>query len=128
MPWRIRGSDIINLTHSDTRSLSFPIHVKFEQDLDQVISMWTELALSHPKVLEKPAPSAFCWNSHYDYYIYVGLKAWTATDGYWGVYSDLLKSLQKRLLELGIELAIPQQDIRVHQSQSDDILAKQGEF
>ena len=120
------GSDIINLTHSDTRSLSLPINVKFEEDLDQVISMWIELASSHPKVLDKPAPSAFCYTSHYDYYISVGLKAWTATDGYWGVYSDLLKGLQKKLLELGIELAVPQQDIRVHGSQSDEIVAKQA--
>lgn len=84
-----------------------------------VISMWMELANSHPKVLKDPGPSAFCWNSHYDYYISVGFKAWTATDGYWGVYADLLKGVQKHLSELDIELAIPQQDIRVHPSSSE---------
>lgn len=118
------GGDIINLTHSDTRKLSFSIRVKFDEDLDKVIAMWMELSSSHPKVLKEPAPSAFCWNSHYDYYISVSLKALTATDGYWGVYSDLLKGLQKRLSELNIELAIPQQDIRVYSSESKEIAAK----
>ncbi|MGK7885015.1 MAG: mechanosensitive ion channel domain-containing protein [Crocosphaera sp.] len=122
------GSDIINLTHSDIRSLSLPIHIKFEEDIEMVISMWKDLASSHPKVLDTPAPSAFCYNSHYNYYISVGLKAWTATEGYWGVYSELLKALQQRILELDIELAIPQQDIRVHPSQLPEIATKQGVF
>ncbi|MGK7879094.1 MAG: hypothetical protein AB4060_03200, partial [Crocosphaera sp.] len=69
-----------------------------------------------------------CYNSHYDYYISVGLKAWTATEGYWGVYSELLKALQKRILELDIELAIPQQDIRVHPSELPEIATKEGAF
>ena len=72
-----------------------------------------DLASSHPQVLKEPAPSIFPWNATYDYHIWVGLKAWSKTDDYWGVYVDLLKSLQRRLKEENIELAAPVQEIKL---------------
>lgn len=107
------GGDIINYTHANIRKLYIPIHVKFTQDLDRVYEMWMNIAAAHPKVLDDPAPSWFPWNSHYDYYIYVGLSAWSKTDDYWEIYIDLLKELQKQIEELNIELTAPQQQIKL---------------
>lgn len=118
------GSDIINYTHTDLRKIMLPINIKFTQDLEEVRSMWIEIASSHPKVLDTPAPSWFPWNTYYDYYIPVGLVAWTKTDDYWGVYVDLLKLLQKRIGELDIELAAPQQEIKLYQDSADKIASQ----
>jgi len=115
------GGDITNYTHADIRKLSIPIHVKFTQDLDQVMSMWKDLAASHPAVLKDPGPSCFPWNAHYEYYVWVGLMAWTKTDGYWNVYLDLLLQLQKRLQELNIEMAVPSQEIALLPSSNGEI-------
>ncbi|NET53372.1 MAG: mechanosensitive ion channel, partial [Merismopedia sp. SIO2A8] len=110
------GGDIIIYTHSDTRKVMLSIYVKFDQDMDVIYEMWSELAASHPKVLADPGPGWFPWNSHYEYYISIGLSAWTKTSDFWGAYVDLLKMLQKRLDELGIELAAPVQEIKLNQS------------
>lgn len=107
------GADIINYTTSDIRKQMFSIYIKFDQNMDQVYDMWMEITSSHPKILKDPAPGWFPWNSHFDYYIPVSLSAWTKTDDYWEVYVDLLKTLQKRIGELGIQLTAPVQDIRV---------------
>ncbi|WP_133512779.1 mechanosensitive ion channel family protein [Candidatus Thiosymbion oneisti] len=107
------GSEITNYTHSDIRRLTFYIHIKFEQDMDQVYDMWMELASSHPKVLDDPAPGWAPGNPHYESYINVGLSAWSKTDEYWTVHVELLKMLQKRILESGIELTAPVQAIRL---------------
>jgi small conductance mechanosensitive channel len=109
----IWSGDIINYTHEEIRKYAIPISVKFEQDLEQVHEMWMEIAASHPKVLETPAPGWFPWSGQYDYQICVTLSAWTKTDDYWPVYIDLLKMLQKRIGELGIQLTAPVQDIRI---------------
>ena len=118
------GGDIINYTHAEIRKMGLAIHVKFQQDLDKVYDMWMEITAEHPKVLDDPAPSWFPWNGHYDYYIGVNLTAWSKTDDYWGVYIDLLKELQKRIGELNIELAAPQQEIKLDQHLPETI-AKQ---
>ncbi len=109
------GSDIINYTHAETRKLSLPIHIKFTEDIDRVSKMWQEITSAHPKVLDNPAPLVFPWNSHYDYYIWLNLIASSKTEDYWGVYLDLLKELQKRIPEFNIELAAPQQEIKLDQ-------------
>ncbi len=109
------GGDIINYTHAETRKLSLPIHIKFTEDIDRVSKMWQELAGAHSKVLDEPGPGFFAWNGHYDYYIWVNLTAWSKTEDYWGVYTDLLKGLQKRIKEFNIELAAPQQEIKLDQ-------------
>lgn len=72
-----------------------------------------EIASSHPKVLEDPAPGWFPYCAAYDYYIYVGLRAWSRTDDYWSIYIDLLKAVQKGLEERNIELAAPMQNIKI---------------
>ena len=109
------GSEIINHTHTDIRKIGLAIHVKFHQDIDQIHDMWMKITAAHPKVLDNPAPALFPWNTHYDYYIPISLGAWSKTEDYWAVYVDLLKELQKRILELNIELATPQQEIKLDQ-------------
>jgi len=107
------GGDIINYTHADTRKIGLAIHVKFNQDLDVVREMWMEITAANPKVLDDPTPSWFPWNGHYDYYVYINLTAWSTTDDYWEVYVDLLKELQARIIDLDIQLAAPQQEIKL---------------
>lgn len=101
------SSEIINYTHSERRKVTLYLYIKFEQDIDQVKDMWLKVAASHPKILDTPQPKLFPWNSYYDYYINMGLSAWCLTEDYWEVYGDLLKSVQKRMQELEIELAPP---------------------
>lgn len=105
------GGDIINYTHAEERLLSIGIQIPFKQDFFKVKEIWEEVANAHPKVLKDKAPGFFPYNGTYEYYIWVGFNAWTKTDGFWNVYVDLLAGLQKRLIEEGIELAVPGQEI-----------------
>ena len=56
--------------------------------------------------------------------MYVSLNAWTNKDGYWGVYAELLKALQKKLEEHNVELAAPLQEIKLDGASSDDVTAQ----
>ena len=112
------GSDIINYTHSDRRKFMISIYVKFTEDLDTSMKLWMDIASSHPKVLKDPAPGWFPWNTHYEYYISVGLSAWIPTDDFWPVYVELLQAVQTGLEKANIELAAPQQNIKLDQADS----------
>lgn len=114
------GGDIINFTHSDTRKCTIAVDFKFTEDLDKVRELWVELASNNPKVLTDIAtPGWFPYNSLYNSSICVGFNAWVKTSDHWGVYVELLKALQEKILELDIELAAPIQDIRVQQLPTD---------
>lgn len=113
------GGDIINYTHNDTRKVALSINVKFEENIDKIQSIWLDICNLHPDVLKDPAPSIFAWNSSFDYYLPIGLKAWVPTSKHWGVYTDLLKQLQTRLDQAGIELVSPVQDRRIAQLPTD---------
>ncbi|MGD1904343.1 MAG: mechanosensitive ion channel family protein, partial [Geitlerinemataceae cyanobacterium] len=107
------SGEIINYTHdAEKRRLSFPIKVSFEQDVDEVKELWFDIVKSHPQTLETPPPTIFPWDPHYDTHLSLSLKAWCPTDIYWSVYVDILKTLQKRLPEAGIQLISPIQTIR----------------
>ncbi|MGD1903412.1 MAG: mechanosensitive ion channel domain-containing protein [Geitlerinemataceae cyanobacterium] len=107
------SGEIINYTHDpEKRRLALPIKVRFEQDIDEVKEVWFDIVKSHPKTLATPPPTIFAWGKYYDTHLSLSLKAWCPTDAYWSVYTDLLKALQKRLLESGIQLLSPVQTIR----------------
>jgi len=107
------SGEIINFTHNpEKRRLSFSIKVSFNQDIDEVKELWFDIAKSHPQVLETPPPTIFAWGAQFDTHLPLSLKAWCRTDLYWSVYTELLKTLQKRLAESGIQLLSPVQTIR----------------
>lgn len=118
------GGDIINYTHAEKRKISIGINVKFTQDVEQVQNLWFDITAANPKVLSDPSPSIFPWNSTYDYYIYIGLTAWTRTDEYWGVYVELLKTLQKQIEAHGIALTAPVQELHLDQASRETIEAE----
>ena len=118
------GGDIINYTHTEKRKISIGINVKFSQDVEQVQNLWFDITAANPKVLSDPGPSIFPWNSTYDYYIYIGLTAWTRTDEYWDVYVELLKELQKQIEVHGIALTAPVQELHLDQASRETITAE----
>jgi small conductance mechanosensitive channel len=121
------GGDIINYTHADIRRIELSIKIKFQQDVDQIQKMWSDITSVHPKVLKDPGPTIFPWSASYDYHIGVGLKAWSKTDDYWDVYVDLLKALQKRLAEEGIELvAAPVHEIKLNEAAVNTLEAQRS--
>ncbi|MBT9317705.1 mechanosensitive ion channel family protein [Leptothoe spongobia] len=116
------GGDIKNHTPQDTRKLSFTINVKFTTDLDKLSAIWNEINAENSDTLADPGPTIFPYNDSYDYYLTVGLKAWSPTNRYWYAYVDLLQALQKRLSEAGIELVSPIQyrEVAAHSTDVED--------
>ncbi|MEM8638882.1 MAG: mechanosensitive ion channel domain-containing protein [Cyanobacteria bacterium P01_G01_bin.54] len=110
------GGDIINHTHSDRRQIAIPLRIRFSQDFYTVFEMWKKLTLTNPLVIQDPAPSFFPYNSNYEYYIGLTLKAWVKTTDHWAVYIDLLGKLQKQIEAEGIEMSIPGTEVILPES------------
>ncbi|MDY6782459.1 MAG: mechanosensitive ion channel [Cyanobacteriota bacterium] len=103
------GDTIENLSNSEIRQFKTWLRIDFDEDLASVEKMLLELVKSHPKVLDNPAPGTFVWLIE-DYYISLGISGWAGKDDFWNVYQDIIRMIQKRFAQEGLNLAaIPKQ-------------------
>jgi small conductance mechanosensitive channel len=103
------GETIENLTCSETRKIQVKLRVGFDEDLKKIEQLLLEIAKSHPQVLETPAPTTFVPTIG-DYYINLSLNAWAKTKEYWKANADLIRMIQERFNQEGLNIAaIPKQ-------------------
>ncbi|MFB2938512.1 mechanosensitive ion channel domain-containing protein [Aerosakkonemataceae cyanobacterium BLCC-F154] len=105
---------IENLSHDKNRKIMLSFRVGFDENLQEVEALIVETLKSHPKVLADPAPSTFVWQIE-DYYISIFAGGWTKKDDFWETYADIIRLIQKRFNEEGINLAAIPKAIEIQQ-------------
>lgn len=105
---------IENLSHDKTRKIMLSFRIEFDKNLQEVEALIVDILKSHPKVLADPAPSTFVWQIE-EYYISLLAGAWTNKEEYWDVYADVIRMIQKRFNEEGINLAAIPKTIEIEQ-------------
>ena len=115
------SNTIETLTTSNIRKVAFSLRISFDQDLKEMEEVLIEIFKSHPKILEEPAPSTFVFNIE-DYYISLTASGWANTDEFWPVSADIIRAIQTRFEQEGINIAaIPLRDIRIiPESETDE--------
>jgi small conductance mechanosensitive channel len=106
---------IENLSHDKNRKIMLSFRVGFDENLQEVEALIVETLKSHPKVLADPAPSTFVWQIE-DYYISIFAGGWTKKDDFWETYADIIRLIQKRFNEEGINLAAIPKAIEIQQN------------
>jgi len=110
---------IENLTHNERRQIKIGIDYDFSVDLAVVEKLLLEIMASHPDVLDNPAPGTFAWAIQ-DYSIQVIVSGWTETSKFWGVWDELLRTIQERFTQEGIAIKIPKQDLRLQYTSAEN--------
>ncbi len=114
------GDTIENFTTSATRKVKVDLRISFDQDMTEIEKVLIDILKSHPQILENPAPSTFVFEIEKDYYISVSASGWAKTDDFWQVSADIIRTVQTRFNQEGIDItATPAQDIRLI-SESDE--------
>jgi small conductance mechanosensitive channel len=122
------GDTIENLTTSDIRKVKFSLRISFDQDLKEIEQVLLDIFQSHPQILKDPAPSTFVFNIE-DYYISLIASGWAKTDEFWPVSADIIRTIQKRFEQEGINIAaIPAQTILLPESGENNSLTLDREF
>lgn len=121
---------IENLTTSATRQVKVGLRISFDQDLTEIEKVLVDIFKSHPKILDAPAPSTFVFEIEQDYYISVSASGWTKTDDFWSVSADIIRTVQTRFNQEGINItATPAQEIRIlPESDENNSLTLDREF
>jgi len=107
------SQQVTNWTLSDRlRRMEIPVGVRYGTDPRRVIDLLTETITQHPDVLSDPKPSVLFkgfGESSLDFVV----RAWTSSEDWWLVNSDLAVAINDALKEAKIEIPFPQRDLHV---------------
>lgn len=108
----LANTSITNVNAKATRRVDLNFGVGYEQDIDKVKKILTDICDSHELILKDPAPFIKLLE-HADSAIVFVVRAWTNTPNYWTVYFDLLETVKKRFDEENVSIPYPQMDVHM---------------
>jgi small-conductance mechanosensitive channel len=107
------SQQVTNWTLSDQlRRMEVAIGVKYGTDPQRVIDLLTEAINQHPDVITDP-PAYVIFKGFGDSSLDFEVRAWTASNDWWVVNSDLAVTVNNVLKEAGIEIPFPQRDLHL---------------
>ncbi|MFN9413503.1 MAG: mechanosensitive ion channel family protein, partial [Pirellula sp.] len=105
---------LLNWTLSDsTNRIVIQVGIAYESDPELACSLIREVCLSHPNVMQEPAPTAF-FEQFGDSTLNINVRFFLAKlDLRLPTRHELLVSIRNRFAESGIEIAFPQRDLHI---------------
>jgi small conductance mechanosensitive channel len=110
----IAGGNIINYSSKPTRRVDLVVGVGYQDDLDKVRAVLTELLEADSRILSDPEPTIGVVELA-DSSVNFVVRPWVAGADYWPVHFDLHEAIKKRFDAEGINIPFPQRDVHLHQ-------------
>ena len=118
------SQQVTNWTLSDRlRRMEIAIGVKYGTDPQRVIDLLTEKVKQHPDVISDPQ-AYVVFQGFGESSLDFEVRAWTASEGWWVVKSDLAVAVNEALKEASIEIPFPQRDLHLRSVDPDAKLGK----
>lgn len=112
----LSGGVIKNYTAESTRRVDLTIGVGYGDDLPKAIRVLQDMCHSDSRVLQNPEPAFVGVTDFGDNSVNLTVRAWTATENYWGVFFDLNAEMKAVLDKENISIPFPQRDVHIHNS------------
>jgi small-conductance mechanosensitive channel len=107
------SQDVTNWTLShDRRRMVIPVGVAYGTDPEKAAQLIVDVANNHEDVDARPEPTCL-FVGFGDSSLDFQLRAWTAVSAHLGVASELRFAIVRNLAEAGIEIPVPQRDLRL---------------
>ena len=110
---QIMSSVITNYSANDTRRVDLVVGVGYDDDLDRVREVLTEVVAAEERIMEEPAVT-IAVSELADSSVNFVVRPWVKSSDYWGVYFDLNETIKKRFDQEGISIPFPQQDVHLY--------------
>jgi len=118
------SQQVTNWTLSDRlRRMEIAIGVKYGTDPQRVIDLLTEKVKQHPDVISDPE-AYVVFQGFGESSLDFEVRAWTASEGWWVVKSDLAVAVNEALKEANIEIPFPQRDLHLRSVDPDAKLGR----
>ncbi len=114
---QIMSGTITNYSRKSERRVNLTASVGYNDDLDKVKQVLTDILAKDDRVLEEPAPTIAIMELA-DSSINFVVRPWVKSADYWPLYFDLNERIKKRFDEEGISIPFPQRDVHVYEHKS----------
>jgi small conductance mechanosensitive channel len=112
------AGEIVNYSANDTRRVDLVAGCGYDDDLDKVRQVLTDIVNDDDRVLKDPA-ATIAVQELADSSVNFVVRPWVATGDYWPVYFDLTEQIKKRFDAEGIAIPYPQRDLHVYQHDAE---------
>lgn len=113
---QVLGDKIINYTARDTRRFNETIGISYDDDIRKAKDVIMSVLERDDRLLDEP-PKQILLMGLGDSSVNLAVRAWTKTDIFWDVRSDLLENIKTELEAAGITIPFPQRDVHLHSTE-----------
>ncbi len=106
----ISNATLTNVSALKERRVDLTFTAAYQNDIDTVEKVLTEVCEKHALVLKNPEPFARL-SAHKDCALEYTVRAWCKAEDYWTVYFDLIKDVKNAFDKNGISIPYPQIDV-----------------
>lgn len=114
---QILGDKIINYTARDTRRFNEIVGISYDDDIRKAKEVIQSVLDREDRLLDDPPTQILVWNLG-DSSVDLAVRAWTNTDIFWDVRSDLIESIKTELEAAGITIPFPQRDVHLYRDEA----------
>ncbi|MEH6516187.1 MAG: mechanosensitive ion channel family protein [Halioglobus sp.] len=114
---KIWGDVIKNVTAQKVRRVDLEFGVGYNDDVEHVERVLTEIIGAHEKILRSPEPMIKLHTLGESSVNFI-VRPWVRTEDYWTVYWDVMREVKVRFDREGISIPFPQRDVH-HYQQSE---------
>ena len=109
----IMNGSIVNFSNQDTRRIDMIIGCSYEDDIDKVKAVLTDIVAKDGRVLSDPK-TRIAVSELADSSVNFIVRPWVKNPDYLDVMYSLTEEIKKRFDEEGISIPYPQSDVHIH--------------
>ncbi|NLI90012.1 MAG: mechanosensitive ion channel [Epulopiscium sp.] len=111
----LANGKIINYSVEDTRRLDLTFDVSFDDDIEKVKDVLTNIVLDHPLIFKEPEPLIRV-KAYGDHGMEFMVRAWCQSSDYWSINYDLHEIVKEVFEEENITIPFNQLDVNLKES------------
>lgn len=116
---QVLSDKIINYTARDTRRFNEIVGISYDDDIRKAKEVIQSVLDSDDRLFDDPPKQILVWGLG-DSSVDLAVRAWTNTDGFWDVRSDLIENIKTELEAAGITIPFPQRDVHYRPSTEEE--------
>lgn len=106
----LSNGSLINYSTKETRRVDLMFSVGYENDINHVKKVLTDIVNKHDLILEDPKKFIGV-TAHGASSVDFAVRVWCKTENYWTIHFDLLEQVKNKFDEEGISIPYPQMDL-----------------